>query len=98
MHKKGELIIWELGIVCCPEHFDILSQAILYSDNLKDFRSPSVCCRSCCRFCSIITLKHVEVKHDLDDNGALKTQSVGKCTETGERFSLAEKYSNGRMA
>ena len=48
--------------------------------------------------CSIFTLKHVEVKHVLDCNGTLKTQPMGKRTATGERFSSAEKYSNGRMA
>ena len=48
--------------------------------------------------CSIFTLKHVEVKQKLDGNGPLKTQPMGKRTATGERFSSAEKYSNGRMA
>ena len=39
-----------------------------------------------------------EVKHELDDNGQLKTQPMGKRTATGERLSSAEKFSNGRMA
>ena len=41
-----EVFIWEFGVDCCPQLSDIVSQAIVYGGNLKDFACPWVCCRS----------------------------------------------------
>ena len=35
----GEVIIWKLGVVCCPQNSDIVSQAIVYGGILRDFVS-----------------------------------------------------------